>query len=112
MDMEQVQRLRSLQEKIASMNFHHREGGQYTYVHFLSLLRELPSLLTGCGPEEIKTIDLMAETFNERLCHRFTIREETYFELSRNKVLRLLVHQLSLEALSPRGNARSVTVQP
>lgn len=97
---------------MAAINYHHREGGQYSYVFFLSLLREVPAALVGCGPEETRMLELMAETFNERLCHRFTIREETYFELSRNKVMRLLVHQLSLAPMSAPASALPAPVQP
>ena len=80
----------SIFRSLSALEYQHREGGRYSYVKFLSLVRDLPELLAvrDAGAELI--VAGIQERMNLALEETFTGSEEAYFYQSRSVVLRLL----------------------
>lgn len=75
---------------IGSLQYAHREGGKYAYVKFLSLTRDLSSVLSDASSDAGRLIGEIHERMNFALESRFTEAEERYFYEAKSAVLRLI----------------------
>lgn len=88
-----AQQLSTVYREIASLRYEHPEGAAYVYVRFLSLLRNLPALVSD--KKSMAEFNALQEKMNEALCARFTDQQHGFFMEAQQRILQLLDAQLT-----------------